>query len=483
MKKKTIFIILAIILVGIVLISAVFMLKPKMSKGTKKDETKIVLQNKEDFSGKVEDADDTNKGIDFSEENTNNKPIYSNILVFDKEDGNISLYDKGGKLVDKLDLKRLYISTDVTAYESLKSIANEKPVFVRIQESDKLAKAELSKGFIEIYDSGGKIIKSVDLNEFIKPKEKEVVKKVDSTEEKDDKKVIKIGSNKKDNNDKGDESVKMLIPNKELGNKTLEFAVDTTFKAFKTIDDKLVFKDNARNALILITGENNRINTDVILSGIDLTGLTGVFVADKKIYLTFEEVVEILEISRTESGEITEDNIMRYELENVPSFAFEANGALYYVVADTVGRYNPISNEGETIDAGATVLDIHLTEKHLYIITEFGKDQENSVLIKVNIDDFAVEGIMELKGIYSKFIGFDGNIAHIRQKDSVKEIDIDKLKPLKAFSREGGIPIESYNGTFYKMEDGKVKVFSIDNIDKTLKEFDAEGFNFHFLNN
>lgn len=354
-----------------------------------------------------------------------------------------------------------------------KGIEDEKGlIYVKINDTD-LINPELEDSFMWLYDKNGEKISKVDLSGLINvKKENEEIEEDKGTEKDKKKNVIQIGT--KLNKEKTSQ-------NKD---KTLNYTVDTTFETFKTIDNYLIFKDVKRNLLILVNAEDDEIVSNVLLKGLDLTNLTSVFFTNKDIYLTYSDSTEILEIPRklANSGDIDTEDIIIYDVENIPNFVYVEDEIIYFTADNILGKYDTALDTGDLIDIGAKALDLYFTDDYIYLISEFGKSNENSVLIKIDKNKLSTQGIMELKGIYSKFIGTQRDIAYIRQKDSIKEVDLKNFKPINSYKRTSGIPIQTNGNVFYRLEDNKIQIFNIKSQSDILNEFEVEGYNFHFVN-
>lgn len=450
LKKRILtFISIGIILALLIVVGMSFITKMKVEKINKT----------------VADIDLNKSKKDQIANNINNQ--LSDVLTFDKEGGLLKLYDNKGNLLDELDLKKLSFEnenliTEIKDDSKKTEKATEKEddyVYIKL-ENNELVKAEIEKNKMFIYDKDGKVIQTIDIDNSNKNisnnKDSEIVKNKDST---------------KNNTDNQKEE-----STKEIQNLLTE-AVDVTFTNFRTINNELVFRDDNRNILIIIKVDKNKIIATSILKNIKLEGLTSVYLTNEHIYLTFDNNTQITQIPRNNSI----DNIAKIDIKEIPNFVIHIDDCLYFSVPDKIGKYDLFDNKIEFIEVGDITLDMYFEDNYLYIVNQFGKEKNNSVLIKINIKNFEVEGIMELKGINSKFIGIENNIAYIRQKDSIKEIDLFNLKPMRAFEREEGVPVQIKNEMMYVLKNHEINILSIKDKEDFTKSFKADGFNLYLI--
>lgn len=449
------------ILLSIVILIGIFSIinKPSNDKqvANKTEEVVDDVNNKETTAGESD--------------NTTSELEPSTILTFDKDGGILKLYNTDGDLLDELDLKMLDIGLVVQVEDSSEDskeesaeekdgVLEEKHVVVKTLVGEDAVDVEIKGDKVIIYDENKEKVKELSLKELLE-KEEKIAKEEEA----------------KPNEETNVNSYNLA------NNKLLNAPADTTFTNFRTIKDELVFRDNKRNALILVDVDENKIVANLVLKGVNLEGLSSVFLADNDIYLTFNNDKRITRIPKNKglSGNISKDDITKYEIDAVPNFVYVENGMIYYTAENLIGRYDMTQNKNNCIteiDAGDKTLDMYVEEDFIYVINEFGKGNENSVLIKVNKKDFVVEEIMELKGIYSKFIGKDENTAYIRQKDTVKSVDLEGMKPILAFPRKEGVPVLVDQDIVYILENNVLKRAKIGETIEEIDSFNAEGFNF-----
>ena len=459
------------ILLSIVILIGIFSIinKPSNDKqvANKTEEVVDDVNNKETTAGESD--------------NTTSELEPSTILTFDKDGGILKLYNTDGDLLDELDLKMLDIGVVVQVEdlsedskeesaeekdevleeaEEKDEVLEEKHVVVKTLVGEDAVEVEIKGDKVIIYDENKEKVKEFSLKELLEKEEKIA------------------------NEEEAKPKEKTNVNNYNLANnKLLNAPADTTFTNFRTIKDELVFRDNKRNALILVDVDENKIVANLVLKGVNLEGLSSVFLADNDIYLTFNNDKRITRIPKNKglSGNISKDDITKYEIDAVPNFVYVENGMFYYTAENLIGRYDMTQNKNNCIteiDVGDKTLDMYVEEDFIYIINEFGKGNENSVLIKVNKKDFVVEEIMELKGIYSKFIGIDENTAYIRQKDTVKSVDLESMKPILAFPRKEGVPVLVDQDIVYILKNNVLKRAKIGETIEQIDSFNAEGFNF-----
>ena len=251
------------------------------------------------------------------------------------------------------------------------------------------------------------------------------------------------------------------------------------FKTFRTINNELIFYSYANNSLFLARVKDEKIMISSLLKDFNLDSLTSASIHDNSMYLTLEDDKNIYKINKI-SGKT---NVEKYELDEVPYFVLVENDSLYYVANHSVGKLDIESMSTEDVakaNIGDHVSSFYQDKDFIYLISEFGKDVNNSVIVKVSKSTLRVENMAELKGINSVFVGSNGKTVQIRQKDSLKEIDLDTLKPEKARNREEGVPVQVKGDILYMLDNGIMKVYDL-NTNKKIKEFKAEGFTFHLF--
>lgn len=456
MNKKIIIPIIILLIFGII-VGAIYL----KSKSNKTLDGKLIANEVEEETVFSQAA---------AEEDTVLKSKPSSILIFDKNGGLLKLYNSSGNLVDELDLKMLDIGVNLQSKDLKESemadkdneVLEEKHVIVKTLVGDESVDVEIKGDRVIIYDEDGEKVEEFSLKSLLEKGEdfaqgeKEVEAKEEAT--------IKSSYNL-------------------ANNKLLATPVDTTFTNFRTIKDELVFRDDKRDSLILVDVEEDKIVANLVLKGVKLQGLNSVFLTNESIFLTFNNDKRITRIPRHAglSGVVNKNDIVKYEIDNVPNFVYAENGIIYYSAGNVIGKYDMTLNEVNhitEIDTGDKTLDMYVEKDFVYAINEFGKGNENSVLIKINKKDLSVDGIMELKGIYSKFIGVEGDVGYIRQKDSVKKVDLKNMKPLSAFARKEGVPILVSENIVYTLEDNVLERANIGKTIEKIDSFNAEGFNF-----
>lgn len=397
-------------------------------------------------------SEENQQSVDIVEENKNEdksshkQNLPSNkVLTFEKSNGIIRLYDAKGILLDSLDLKMLDIG-EVKELKDKKEEQEEKQStkenFVYIKTSDGLMATKVEDGKVVLYDKEGNPIESISLNNNIS-----------ETEE-------KIEEN-----------------NSSTLNKLLEIPVKTNFTTFRTINNELVFRDNKRNALIKIEEKDGNIISELLVKNIELKNLNNVYINNNNLYLTFDKDTNIVKIpiNANKKGITT-----KYDVKEIPDFVFVKDDCIYYSTPTKIGKYDTTveKNNITKIDVGDKTSDVYVKDNTIYAINEFGKGKDNSVLMKINMDDLTVEGIMELKGINSKFIGINNDMIYIRQKNSIKEVDLENFKPKTARKRKEGTPVQVKDNFLYLLKDGKVEIIDLFS-NENITSFNAEGFSIH----
>jgi len=371
----------------------------------------------------------------------------SDILTFEKDSGIIRLYNEQGKMTDSIDLKFLADKNPVKKEAEKKPLVknNKEENYVYVKTNKGLIPAQIEEGEIILYNQKGEEIDSIKIAED----------------------TIKVPEIK--------EPEKIPEENKETKTTQLKTPVKTTFFTFRTINNELIFKDNTRNMLIKVDIINNKIATKILLKGLNLDKLNNVFVGGKSIYLCFVEDTNIVEIPIDNTDE---KNIKKYDLGKIPDFILVKDNFIYYSSDTNFNKYDKNTKQTvKSIELGDKTTDIYIKDNIIYIINAFGEGKNNSVLIKLNSNNLTAEGIMELKGVHSKFIGINNNLAYIRQKDSIKEIDLKNFKPISAKEREEGVPVQVKDNILYSLKDGNLEKTNLSN--NTKKSFNAEGFNIY----
>lgn len=382
----------------------------------------------------------------------------SNILTFGKDDGIIRLYNKRGEMLDIVDLKELDIGHIIEVEENKnaknedkESESDDENEYAYIKTSEGMMATKIEDGKILLYDKNGRVIERVFLSSYNQTKNNEKDKTEERTEEEVDTKTKKL----------------------------LDSPIDTTFTVFRTIDNELIFRDNKRNALIKVEIEEDTIKTTLLLKNINLKELKNIYVTGESLYLTFNDKTSITQVARHMA---TNGNIVtgEYEIGDVPDFIYPVGSQIYYSTPTKIGKYDTTLDGGTIteIDVGDKTLDMYVDGEFIYAINEFGKGKNNSVLMKIKMEDLTVDGIMELKGINSRFIGINENLAYIRQKDSIKEVDLINFKPKTSREREEGVPVQVKGNLLYTMKDGKIIVTNLSN-NKEIESHEAEGFSIH----
>lgn len=459
LSKKIIIPVIILLILGLLL--GVMYFKSKSSPTLDK---KLIAEEMEEKS--VEEQ--------ISKENTNQEPMptkLSSVLVFDKNRGLLKLYDIKGNLVDELDLKMLDIGVDLQdedleedtekIEEKDKEVSKDEPVVVvKTLVGDETVSVEVKGSVVVVYDEEGNIAGEISL--------KELLGKDLLDEEKEEKTGLDKVISKSNYN--------------LANNKLLPTPVNTTFTNFRTIKDELVFRDDKRDALIFVDVEGDKIVANLLLKGVKLQGLNSVFFTEESIFLTYNNDKRITEIPRNValSETIDKNSIIKHELDYIPNFVYVEDGIIYYSAENVIGKINTRidRNNITEINVGDKTIDMYVNKDFIYGINEFGKGSENSVLMKINKANLQVEGIMELKGIYSKFIGIDEDIAYIRQKNSVKKVDLKNMKSLLAFKRKEGVPILVDEEVVYILENNILKRAKIGKTIEKIDSFDVEGYNF-----
>lgn len=430
-KKK---IIIPIIVLVIVVLMA-------LSIGLRKNKSdKLDLSNQDAIASDNLDSDEVDSENVLDVESEKGYIDLSDVLTFEKDGGVLRLYSDEGELLDELDLKTFSFENEylINYTKTLKidNNSNENYVYIKL-DNNEIAKAEVNKGKMFIYDKDGKVIKRLDIEDLDKE------------------------SNIKDLEDNDLQS--------------------TTFTNFKTMTNELVFRDNSRNSLVMVEVKDDKIITTSVLNNIELESLSSVFLTNDFIYLTFIDDTSITKVPRNYKNDI-ESVISKINVGEVPNFVICKDDNIYFSTPDKIGKYDVENKNIDFIEVGDITLDIYNENNYIYVINQFGKGKENSVLMKINIEEFIVEEIMELKGINSRFIGIENQIAYIRQNNSIKEVDLKEMKPKRSFSRKEGIPVQVKNDAIYKLEDNNIVIISIKDNTEVLKTFKGDGFNLYLIN-
>lgn len=448
-KKKIITIALASIIVLVISASVFGIIHKKNQKSVASD---LNVQSEELDKEKVEDKEidtgyeekDKEEKMEIIEENN------SSILTFTKDTGVLSLYNTKGKLVDFVDLKIFNSSGEKN--KNLTSLNDSNETEEEIEE---------------VKINNEKIIKEI---------EEKLAGEIDN----EDRLTLEGILEKYSEANEAIEINEELIDNEE--GLDLEEDIEIGYETFRTINNDLIFKDAENNLLIQVNIKDEKILVELLLKDVALKGLTSVDVTEEDIYLTLKGSLNIIKIAKGKStnGKL---QVEKYELESNPYFVIHEDGYLYYFTQDELGKINTEneSNEKVSIEMGDSISSAYVEGDYLFIISEFGKLQNNSVLMKINKESLRVANIMELKGINSVFIGSNEESAYIRQKDSIKEVDLKSFKPKTTHEREEGIPVQIKGSYMYRLKDGNLEIFDLET-NKKKDFFEVDGFTFQVFN-
>ena len=251
------------------------------------------------------------------------------------------------------------------------------------------------------------------------------------------------------------------------------------FEAFRTVDNKLILKD--RNMLFSIDSNEEKIEASKIFTNYDFNNLKSVSIDDNNIYLSYKDEKDIREINKdaATSGDLKEEDVRRYTLEESPDLMFIDNGNIYYTLSNRFGQLNLTDKINRTIDVGDKSLDMLCDDEYIYLINDFGKGLGNSVLIKIEKNSILVNEILGLKGMNTMFIGNENNIIYFKQSDSIKTVEnLNKLKPLNSYKCDDAQYSEFKDGLLYEVANNHIKIFDIANKEGIIKEFDIDGSGF-----
>lgn len=395
------------------------------------------------------------------EEPVTNKPeeqpikeyVYNNVITYSLE-GEIWLYDKDGNLVDTIDLKQVdYVKlkehlvnpTEVVETEVPESDnANEKEIRSKDAKNEESTPPELinEENIETVVEENVNIEEPVDA---INPIETQVV--MDHTAY------------------------------------LMENAVVTEFDIVKSINNKLFFVDKSRKTIISVDSSSDRLKIDIVAEKIKPENIASLYKGDVYFAIAYKTGLISL-INVNDMTEKTYDFTKSEEYKEIGevSYIYIEDNLIFITAGESLVKTNIDFSTFEIIKTGDTIVDMFVYLNNMYLINEFGFDTDNSVILQINKEDLTVTNLIELKGIYSKNIGFNENLVYIRQSEFIKEIDLMDFKPEKAYKREAGSPVLVKGNLVYLLKDGQLSVSDITDKETSLRVSPASGYSIFIPN-
>ena len=444
--NKKILIPVAILLAVMLLFSVFTVVKNKKSKKSQiSTEHEVEISDNDEVTSKEPSevqTEESNKDDVGSELLSEDK-----VIVFGNGNGEVILYSLDGKILDFVEISKI----DIGEYEK---VFNEDEGEDEDEDEDE---------------------------------EEEVTEKEDKEEEKEGQYAyISTPEGMIKTEIRGD---KIIIYDKD-GNEVNSISLDDKaehrddlFTLFRTNSNELVFRDWKRNALIEVDIVGNQIKTTLLFKNMNLEKLNNLYITEEDLYLTFNDNTNIHKLTKKAAVAPSDiRKVEKYDIGAVPNFSIYQDGFIYFATPYTVGKYDVSIDEGEILEiiTGDRTSDIYIEDGFMYIVNDFGSGKDNSVLMKVEQETLKTKGIMELKGLNSKFVGITNDLAYIRQTDSIKEVNLKTFKPVTSRDRTVGVPVQVVEDTLYSLVNGKLRI--ADKKDsKTLDSFDVKGFSFHII--
>lgn len=249
------------------------------------------------------------------------------------------------------------------------------------------------------------------------------------------------------------------------------------------LDGRLFFIDLDFQTIVETCVNNNKeIGLDLILKDkdVDLEKVENIFLSNNVMYVTLRNKIN----EEDEEDTSTERNVVEINLGNKavkkynspvkPTNLFRYNDNIYYMDNDHLIKANAVEGklkELNRVELGDDFSDFIIKENYLYALSKFGKKENDSVLMKMDLNDLKVKDIMSLKGVDSTFIGIEDGIAYISQKNSIKEVDIKTFESLRAFNRDEDEDVQYVDSNLYKLIGQELKKITTKDlkIDKNIK--------------
>lgn len=249
----------------------------------------------------------------------------------------------------------------------------------------------------------------------------------------------------------------------------------SSYLYFDDINQKALFVyNNNTKTIYKVTVADNKLNVQEV-------GQNNEFVVAKGIYATTDFI--LLAENGTPNLQIYDIGnkaVRNIELQGILTNWVVQGDELYYTYGNRLGKFNLKNNEQRDVLLGDESIDMILLQDKLYILSAFGSQVENSLLMKVDPSELKVDDFIELKSnmisILSKGEDDKLYIGRIeREKDltgEVKEtpkITLINTKHLAMESNKWEMPYSDesagYNSHLYMLKDGKLSIYPLNSTD------------------
>lgn len=397
------------------------------------------LNQKNKPSKQIEDTGNSEEDIsekDIVEDNDDIVELKNKNIIAYNDDGKITLFNDKEEKLDEMDLSVLKVTSNNG--ESLEIFS--------INDSAKSEKKPIKEEPIKE--------KAINANEDNSDKVQELKNKllvessrltVAISDGEDSEKINEIKSNldkiyqdietlEKNSNDQEATKPKETDAVKDAEENTDEKLVESKgIEKLYVAKDGIIFREND-DKIIFVNTKDNKLQKHTLLAGPYVEKVVKAFFEDNKLYLTTKErEISIIDLNeKNQSKEILEK--VPEEIVFIDNNAVFSNGTKVYI--QKLFLEEDEEKEVKTIDLGEKTENLFIYDNDVYVINDFGKGKDNSILAKINMDDKTIENVMELKGKRSKFVDVNGDILFVEQMDSLKEINLKDFKPMNSYSKE-----------------------------------------------
>lgn len=261
----------------------------------------------------------------------------------------------------------------------------------------------------------------------------------------------------------------------------LDLPVDTEFNIIKTKNNNLLFLDLKRNAILKVSYEDSQLKIEKINTNVDIKNITSIELDGNYLITAQKDKATITKESLIDGSAIQykiKDNAQFKDMGDVTSITV-INDNVYVSIDTYIFKLNSEFTTFANFNTKETIDDVFKYNDELYVINSFGIESNNSVLFKMDLENFYAIDMMELKGIFSKSIGISSESVYIRQNEHIKEVNLNRFSAEKGYTREAGIPVLVKNGVFYSLSEGRIQSFKVEDRVNPLMDVVANGYNLY----
>lgn len=261
-------------------------------------------------------------------------------------------------------------------------------------------------------------------------------------------------------------------------------APTSSYLYFNDVKQKALFVySNNDKAIYKITVSGNKLNVQEV-------GKNNEFVTAKGIYAT-TDLILLAEngTKKLQIYDIGSKNIRNIELKGILTNWVVQGDELYYTYENRLNKFNLKSNEQRDVLLGDESIDMVLLQDKLYILSAFGNQVDNSLLMKVEPADLRVDDFIELKSnMVSILSKGEEEKLYIGRIEKEKDLDGEtKETPKIALINTKNLSIESnkwempfadesmgYNSYLYMLKDNKLNIYPFNSTDP-IQSIDVSG--------